>query len=806
MKRIFIILALSLCTIMTTFAQGISDAEVIKIAAKEKQAGTSDANIGVKLIQRGATMEQVRRLRAQYSKQITSKGLDDAVDNAITGAENRMRVNNGETSAAAIEKPDMVGAEGSETINASESSEIMRRKVFGRDIFNNNRLSFEPPMNIATPQNYVLGAGDQLVIDIYGATQESLTLTISPDGYITVPDYGPVQVNGLTVAAAQSKIRSTLGSYYSSSNIKTSLGQTRTILVNVMGEVKQPGTYTLSSFATVFHALYMAGGIGDLGTLRNIKVYRQGKLISVVDIYEFILNGRLAGNVRLEDNDVIQVGTYDRIVDIGGHVKRPMAYEMREGETVATLLSYCGGFTGDAYSKAIRLLRTNGKMRSVFNVEEFEMSSFKLADGDAISVDGIYDRYENMVEVKGAVFRQGMFQLGEKVNSVRTLIEKAEGVTEEAMTSRAVIRRIKPNRTQEVISIDLNAILNGSIPDVPLQNEDVLFIPTLAEHQNLRTVTIEGEVVFPGTFEFADSTTVEDLIVMAGGLTDAAATVNVDISRRIRDPKATISGMEISKTFRVTLKDNLAVDGEQGFLLEPYDVVQVRRSPVYHAPIQVIVEGEVAFQGSYTLETKNQRLSDVIKAAGGVMEGAYVRGARLERHMTEDERARYQAVAEMARQNNDSKDSISMDKVAIRETYPVGIHLDEALKNPGGDEDIELLSGDRLIVPRYNHTIRISGDVHAPNTVSYKEGKGYKYYVDQAGGFGRRAKKREAYIIYQNGTMALARKAKVEPGCEIVVPTKGPQNMTALTQWLSIGTGAASMVSTIAMIYYILTK
>lgn len=806
MKRFFIILALSLCTIMTTFAQGISDAEVIKIAAKEKQAGTSDANIGVKLIQRGATMEQVRRLRAQYSKQITSKGLDDAVDNAITGAENRMRVNNGETSAAAIEKPDMVGAEGSETINASESSEIMRRKVFGRDIFNNNRLSFEPPMNIATPQNYVLGAGDQLVIDIYGATQESLTLTISPDGYITVPDYGPVQVNGLTVAAAQSKIRSTLGSYYSSSNIKTSLGQTRTILVNVMGEVKQPGTYTLSSFATVFHALYMAGGIGDLGTLRNIKVYRQGKLISVVDIYEFILNGRLAGNVRLEDNDVIQVGTYDRIVDIGGHVKRPMAYEMREGETVATLLSYCGGFTGDAYSKAIRLLRTNGKMRSVFNVEEFEMSSFKLADGDAISVDGIYDRYENMVEVKGAVFRQGMFQLGEKVNSVRTLIEKAEGVTEEAMTSRAVIRRIKPNRTQEVISVDLNAILNGSIPDVPLQNEDVLFIPTLAEHQNLRTVTIEGEVVFPGTFEFADSTTVEDLIVMAGGLTDAAATVNVDISRRIRDPKATLSGMEISKTFRVTLKDNLAVDGEQGFLLEPYDVVQVRRSPVYHAPIHVIVEGEVAFQGSYTLETKNQRLSDVIKAAGGVMEGAYVRGARLERHMTADERARYQAVAEMARLNNDSKDSISMVKVAIRETYPVGIHLDEALKNPGGDEDIELLSGDRLIVPRYNHTIRISGDVHAPNTVSYKEGKGYKYYVDQAGGFGRRAKKRDAYIIYQNGTMALARKAKVEPGCEIVVPTKGPQNMTALTQWLSIGTGAASMVSTLAMIYYILTK
>lgn len=800
MKRIFLIAILNVFTLTMTWSQKLTDDEVIKAAANMKKSGVSDANIGFALVQRGATIDQVRRLRAQYSKQITNKNLDNSVDNAIAGAENRNRVNNGESGKSVMDTPDMVGTEGDETIDATESVEIRGRRVFGRDIFNNRRLTFEPPMNMATPQNYVLGAGDQLVIDVYGATQESLTLTVSPDGDIIIPDFGPVHVSGLTVAAAQSRIRGTLGDYYSSSSIKTSLGQTRTITINVMGEVVAPGTYTLSAFATVFHALYMAGGVGDLGTLRNIKVYRQGKLITVVDIYEFILNGRLAGNVRLADNDVIQVGTYDCIVDIGGHVKRPMAYEMREGESVATLLNYCGGYTGDAYKKAVRLLRSTGKMRSVFNVEEFEMSDFKLADGDAISVDGIYDRYENMVEIKGAVFRQGMFRLGDKCNSVRSLIEMAEGLTEEAMTSRAVIRRMKPNRTQEVIAIDLEAILNGSQADIPLKNEDVLFIPTQAEHQNLRTLTIEGEVIFPGIYEYADNTTVEDLIIQAGGLTDAASTVKVDISRRLRDPKALESSMQTSETFSFSLKENFTIDDDSAFVLQPYDVVQIRKSPVYQSPLQVVVEGEVAFQGNYTLETKNQHLSDIVKAAGGVMPGAYIRGARLLRQMRDDERARMEAVLQTARQNAQSEDSVNIEQLAIQDTYSVGIHLDEALANPGGNQDIELIDGDRLIIPRYNRTVRISGDVRAPNTVAFIEGMKYKHYVEQAGGFGNRAKKRNTYVVYQNGTIAKASKAKLEPGCEIVVPTKAPRNTAALTQWLGIGTSIASLATMFATI------
>ena len=590
----------SFALVSGSFAQKLSDQQVIQMAVQEKKSGASETEIATRLMQKGATMDQIQRIRSQYAQQITKRGMDDTVDNALGDAQARMRTNNEPndnaiTTSENATAPDYV----------PEALAPSGKRVFGRDIFNNKKLSFEPQMNIATPQNYVVGPGDQLIIDIYGASQQSLKLTVSPDGDVTVPEFGPIRVSGLSINAAQAKIRSKLGSYYQSSEIKTSLGQTRSIMVNVMGEVRVPGTYTLSAFATVFHALYMAGGISDLGTLRSIKVFRQGRQISVVDVYEFILNGRLAGNVRLQDNDVIQVGTYDCIVDISGKVKRPMAYEMRKGESLSALLKYAGGFTGDAYKKLIRVLRNSEEMKSVYNVEEFDYNSFKLEDGDQVSIDQIYDRFKNMVEIKGAVFRPGMYQYGEEVNSVRSLIERASGLTEEAMTSKAVLRRLKPNRTQEVITIDLEGILRGSVADIPLQNEDILFIPTLAEHQNLRTLTITGEVIFPGTYEFADRMTIEDLILQAGGLTDRASTIKVDVSRRLRDPNAAEATMEIAKTFSFSLAD------QTSFTLEPYDIVQVRRSPVFQDPIRVTVEGEIAFEGSYTMEQKNQRLSDV---------------------------------------------------------------------------------------------------------------------------------------------------------------------------------------------------
>ena len=670
------------------------------------------------------------------------------------------------------------------------------KRVFGRDVFRQANPSFQPNTNMPIPDSYVLGPGDEVVIDIYGASQNTLIHTISPEGTITVSGYGPIALSGLSVSGAQAKLRSTLGSRYKSSDLRVTVGSTRTIQVNIMGEVRAPGTYHLSAFANVFYALYRAGGTSELGTLRNIKVFRNGRLVTVVDLYEMILNGRLAGNIQLRDNDVIQVEPYQALVGITGNVKRPMFYEMRRKESVATLIKYAGGFTGDAHKKSVRLVRQAGERYSVYNVGEFDMPSFKLEDGDAITVDGMINRYENMVEIKGAVFRPGQFQLG-NVTTVRSLVEAAEGVTEDAFTGHAVLHRLKADRTLETVPIDLKGILNGTVADIPLKNEDVLFIPTQEDLRQERIFTITGEVMSPGTYEYAANTTIADLIVMAGGLTDQASLAKVDVSRRIRNPRATEKNSEIAKTFSFSLKDGLVIDGDRNFLLEPYDVVHVRRSPAYSAARNIVVDGEVNYEGSFTLENKKMRLSDAIKMAGGATDDAYLRGARLVRVVNDEERVRQQATLEAIRSIlTDRGDSISASKLQLGNTYVVGIELDKALQNPGGAYDILLREGDRIFVPEYNASVKISGDVFFPNTVSYIEGKNYKWYVDQAGGWGNRAKKSKTFIVYQNGTIGVAKKgAKPEPGCEIIVPSKKRRNPINLAGIASAATSLSSLAT-----------
>ena len=573
-------------------------------------------------------------------------------------------------------------------------------------------------------------------------------------------------------------------------------------MVNIMGEVKQPGTYTLSAFASVFHALYMAGGINDLGTLRNIKVYRQNKLVTVVDIYDYILNGKLTGNVRLADNDVVVVGAYDCLVNLTGKVKRPMYYEMKRNESVGTLLKYAGGFTGDAYTKAVRLVRKTGREYSVFNVDEFDFNTFHLADEDSVSVDSILPRFSNMVEVKGAVFRPGMYQVGGSINSVRTLIEHAEGITEEAFTARAVMHRMRADRTLEVIPVDIEGIMNGKVADIPLQKNDVLFVPTKGEMMQQQTVTIHGEVMYPGIYKFAANETLEDLVLQAGGLKESASTTKVDVARRIVNPKALSTDSVISRTYTFALKDGFVVDGEAGFTLQPFDEVYVRKSPGYNIQKNISVQGQVMFAGTYTLTSKNERLSDAIKRAGGVTDLAYIRGARLERRITPDERLRMETVLRLADMQNGKKDTLEKERLDLGDTYYVGIELEKALAEPGGDADLVLREGDKLIVPEYNGTVKISGNVMYPNTVAYEKGRRPAWYINQAGGFGNRAKKSNTYIIYMNGTVArVGHNAKILPGCEIIVPTKPENNGKTLTQWLSVGTtmaGLATLIATIA--------
>lgn len=847
---------------MSIMAQSsMTDDQVMKFIVKEHNAGTPQSQIVTKLMQNGVNIEQIRRVKKKYERAAKDQGLGQV--SSTTGSKNDTRLrSNGKKKANGDGKDDeylddkksqydsqnrlkdgrvkdkrsYVFDDTNDEWNDMRDEldefvpdtaalleklmmEKTKRKVFGRNIFNNKNLSFEPNMNIATPQNYRLGPGDAVFIDIYGASQKTIECTVSPDGFVTIDGYGPVEVSGLTVSQANAKLRSTLGSRYSSSQIKLTVGETRSIMVNVMGEVKAPGTYTLSAFATVFHALYMAGGTNDLGTLRNIKVYRNNRLVTVVDIYDYMLNGKLTGNVRLADNDVVVVGPYDCLVNLTGKVKRPMWYEMKKNESVGSLLKYAGGFTGDAYTKSVRVVRKTGKEYSVYNVDEFDMSSFQVSDEDSVSVDSILDRYSNMVEIKGAVFRPGMYQVGGEINSVRSLLEHADGLREEAFTARAVMHRMKKDRTLEVVPVDVEGIIDGKVADMPLQPNDVLFIPTKQEMMEEQTITIHGEVNYPGIYKYASNETLEDFVLQAGGLKNSASTVKVDVARRVMNPKALTNDSISAYTYSFALKDGFVIDGTPGFHLMPFDEVYVRKSPGFSKQQNVVVDGEVMFSGTYTLQRKNTRLSDVIKAAGGVNDRGYAAGATLVRKINESERKRLEAARKMALEQYEqvaaeeaAKTGKSVDitnserikKFQIEDTYSVGIELDKAIANPGSDADIVLREGDRIVVPQYTGTVKINGEVMYPNTVGFVKGKKASYYIDQAGGFNNKAKRGQTYIIYMNGMVAkVSHNAKPMPGCEIVVPAKATTKMS-IAETMTIGTSVASIATMIATLANIL--
>ena len=829
MKRYILSVLMLLSFSLAVSAQStMTDSQVMDYVVKEHANGTSQSQIVTKLMQRGVTIDQIRRIKNKYereqgngalgAKNLTKETKSDRLrtangdsKTADGGSVSKYRTKDGRSTQHTYDSQDADYMQMQSELNSfmPDSSRIYdqmpdrnMKKVFGRDIFNNKELTFEPNMNIATPQNYRLGPGDAVYIDIYGASQKTIESTVSPDGTVVIEGFGPVSVSGLTVEQANARLRSTLGARYSSSKVRLTVGQTRTIMVNVMGEVKAPGTYTLSAFATVFHALYMAGGMNDIGTLRNIKVYRNNKLVTVVDIYDYILNGKLTGNVRLADNDVIVVGPYDCLVNVTGKVKRPMYYEMKQSESLGTLLKYAGGFAGDAYKKSVRVVRKAGAQYSVYSVGEFDMSSFRMSDEDSVSVDSVLPRYSNMVEVRGAVFRPGMYQMGGDITTVRSLIEHAEGVTEDAFTARAVMHRMKADRTLEVVSVDVAGLMSGKVADIPLKNEDVLYVPSKKELQEEQTLTIYGEVMYPGVYKYADNETLEDFVLQAGGLTNTASIMRVDVARRISNSMAVTTSDTIARTYTFALKDGFVIDGTPGFVLQPYDEVYVRTSPGYTTQKNVKVEGEVLYSGTYTLARKTQRLSDVIKQAGGLTNTAYSKGARLERKYTSEELARRETLRRMTLAQSGSKDSVDTKKLDLSgTTYYVGIDLDKAIDNPGSNYDVVLREGDRIVVPEYSGTVKISGDVMYPSTVAFREGKGINYYIDQAGGWGNLARKGRTYIIYMNGTVAKAGGSnKPQPGCEIVVPSKPASKKMSTAEMVAIGSGTASVATMIATI------
>ena len=834
MKRLATILLGLLLSVGYAAAQsGMTDNQVMDYVIEQNAKGVSRQQIVTQLMQRGVTIDQIRRIQKRYQRQMKNGALGaDDITAGSKEVKNRMREANGEkrTEKKEIEKRSVskyrikdgrpktkkntYDEEDEEFTEMDDAMDFMMpdslryfyeeepkgKKIFGHDVFNNKNMTFESSMNIATPQNYRLGPGDVVNVDIWGASQESVSETISPDGTITIEDVGVVQLGGLTVSQAKSRLRQVIGPRYQDSQIELTLGQTRTITISVTGEVKMPGTYTMSAFATVYNALYMAGGPNDIGTLRSIKVFRGGRQISSVDVYAFLLNGQLTGDVRLQDNDIITVGPYEGLVCIAGKVKRPMYYEMKKNESAATLLRYAGGFTGDAFTKSIRVNRKAGAQYSVFNVGEFDMSDFHMMDEDSVYVDSTIVRYQNMVEVIGAVFRPGRYQVGGHISTIKSLIEAAGGLTESAIGQHAVMHRMRADRSLEMVSVDITGILEGTTPDLPIRNEDVLYVASNEERESDKTITVHGEVAYPGTYKYAANQTVEDAILQAGGLTNAASLAKVDVSRRIIDTEATESSDTLAFAYSFSIDKDFTISEGNNFTLQPYDEIYVRRSPKYNEQQNVTVEGEVQFRGSYTLTNSRQRLSEIISQAGGLTKQAYPEGAKLIRQMTQEEREQMETMLRTA-QRNSGNDSIDVKKLITMTTFPVAIELDKALANPGSDDDPFLREGDRIVVPRYTSTVTINGEVLYPNTVRYKAGEKADYYLDLAGGVSSTGKRSQTIIIYMNGMVAKAdRKHRPAPGCQIVVPTKSRKRALGLTEWLSIGTSTASIATMIATI------
>ena len=793
MNRIFCILLLSgfLLSGISSYAQ-MSDEAVVKYALEGRQSGKSDQQIGKELLARGVTPEQVERLKQKYED---SQGLETSVADQSISGQQRERVQSSSERLTAGSLDVVSSAATAPTAGATNP-----REVFGRNVFRSRALTFEPNENQATPENYKLGPGDEVIIDIWGENEHSLREVISPEGNIMVEQVGPVYLNGLTIKEANAKLRGVFGQIYAgvsgdspASEVRVTLGRLRTIQVNVMGEVETPGTYRLSSFATVFHALYRAGGVTPIGGLRDIRVMRGGREVARVDVYAYLLEGRQDDDVRLEEGDVVIVRPYELLVDVSGNVKRPMHYEMKRGETLGRLLEYAGGFTGDAYTKELRVVRETGREYRLYNVREADFGGWTLEDGDAVTVGSVLDRFANRVEVRGAVYREGMYELSDEMHTVRALIERAEGLEGDAFTGRVQLFREREDLSLELLSLDLGEIMAGTTRDVELRRNDILVVPSIHELEERGTFTIGGEVARPGVYPYARHTGIEDLVVQAGGLLDGASTVKVDVSRRMKDPKSLEPTSELSRIYTCSLKDGLVVDGNPDFELEPYDIVEVRRSPGYRAQQRVTLEGEVVFSGGYTLIKKNERLSDLVKRAGGITDDAYVRGGRLIRRLNEEERAVRDAALRAARQNRGA-DSVSLEKLQTDDYYTVGIELDKALSNPGSDYDMVLREGDRLIVPEYVSTVKINGDVMYPNTTVYMKDKRVKYYIAQAGGYGARAKRSKAYIVYLNGRVARVKgNAKVEPGCEIIVPSKRERKGIGISEILGLTTSAASI-------------
>ena len=836
------VFAQSAVDIATVRVDQLSDDQVEELVKRAQDAGLSSTDFLMMAQMRGMPSGEVEKLRSRIEN--LSVGSSKSRSTNVSKRSTRGQINLNDITQGLLEGDELAETEKADTL------------LFGSAVFfqKNRRLSFEPSLNQATPKNYILGPGDLIYVDIYGQSEKYYEASVNPEGSILLDNIGPIAVSGKTIEAAQEIIKNRVAKFYSGlsgSNpntfLQVTLGNVKTIKVHILNEVRLPGTFTLSAFSTVFNALYAAGGPTDKGTLRAIQLIRNNKKIADIDVYDLLVNGTANLDVQLQDQDVILVNPYLARVKVIGEVKRPLIFEVTPEDNLEDLIRYAGGYTDLAFKDRISISRITGNQRSVSDVFQNQLGLFNLKGGDEVAVGRILDRYSNRIQIKGAVFRPGTFALTQGL-TLSQLIKNADGLKGDAYTQRASILRTKEDMSAEVLEVNLQAVLNGSQADVVLQREDVIRISSIYDVQNERYIQILGEVKRPGTYPYASGMTAEELILTAGGLQESANLKDIEIARRLEDSDSGTLSDIISTSVNPDLSFN-----PNAIPLQPFDQVIVRKRANFTMQRLVSVEGQVNSPGIFAIQTSVDRISDLVRRAGGVNQFAYSKGATLIRKTeffnTESEQVRRQKNLEALRlvlkddPNNaeaqeellkrlfrdlpkekvEEKDSIandakreSLDQIAaetpgvavkIKETEAVAINLEKILANPGSEEDLVLEEGDILNVPKLLQTVRMRGDVVYPTTLRHQQGRGFTYYINGAGGFDRRANRKQTYVVYANGAvkrtkgfLGIRSYPAIEPGAEVIVPSKGPKTPFRVGELVGITTGLATLALVLSQI------
>lgn len=781
----------------------LSDATIIEMIKKAQSTGYSDAQFEQIAAAQGMSMEEVQKLRIRVEK-IRKQGAIGNTSVATSNNTGRQLVDSTFDNKSA----------------PLPSAEIGGVKIFGSDLFRNGNITFEPNLRIATPKGYVIGPDDRLLVDLNGDNERSYNLTVTAEGFITLEYVGRIAVGGLTIEQASAKIRSAMGGTYPAlktggTTVSIAVGNIRSIKVTITGQVMKSGSYTLSSLSTVYNALSASGGPSENGSFRDIQVIRNNAVIARIDVYEYILKGIKKNDIRLQDQDVIYIPVYDRRVEMRGEVKEPALFEVAKGETLRDVIRFAGGFTTNAYRSQIKSFQNTDRERRIADIRSENFDNYGPKDGDTYIVETILDRFENRVEIVGAVFRPGFYEL-QRGLTLKQLISNANGLTEDAFLNRGYINRLNIDNTQSLISFDLKKIVDGTASDIPLQREDKINISSLFDLRDEYVVNIQGEIRSPGVFDFADNMTLESLIQMAGGFQEGATPDRIEISRRVKNSDAKSISARTAEVFIVNVNQALKLEGDP-FILKPFDIVTIRNSEGYSAQKQVKLEGEVVYPGFYTITRKDEHISELIKRAGGLTSSAYPDGASLKRpgaekvnpadknaiNLNEEEQKKFLNLKRL--QESGAKDTTSVEvQQQLIQSDLVGINLVSILKKPLSKQDLILEDGDVIRVPRTLQTVKVTGEVLNPNSIVYLSGKGLKQYINGAGGFTASARKSGTYVKYANGSAAAVSKflfftnyPKIKPGAEILVPKRADREKISAQAWIGIGTGVASLAAII---------